>query len=72
MNTTLVFSLGTLKMTLKPTLSLGPGRPPLLGLLRQPGRHADDGRGEEEPGGEVEGVLLVPGVVHQPPSYWGT
>ena len=66
MNTTLVFSLGTL------TLSLGSVLPPLLGLLRQPGRHADDGRGEEEPGGEVEGVLLVPGVVHQPPSYRGT
>ena len=40
--------------------------PLLLGLLGHPGGHADDGRGEEEGGGQVEGGVLTTRVVHQP------
>ena len=44
--------------------------PPLLqDLLSQPGGHTDDGGGGEEGGRQVEGVVLVAGLVHQPPSY---
>ena len=40
--------------------------PLLLCLLGHPGGHADDGRGEEEGGGQVEGGVLTTRVVHQP------
>ena len=50
-----------------PALSSASRRPPLGdGLLREPGGHADDGGAEEERGGEIEGVVLVTRLVHQP------
>ena len=55
-----------------PPSSLGSVSPSLLGFLSYPGQHADHCRGEQQRCGQIEGVLLSPGVVNQPARNRGT
>ena len=62
-----------LLIAVHPALSTASRCPPLDdGLLREPGGDADDGGAEEERGGEIEGVVLVTRLVHQPARDRGT
>ena len=62
-----------LLIAVHPALSNASRCPPLDdGLLREPGGDADDGGAEEERGGEIEGVVLVTRLVHQPARDRGT
>jgi len=54
------------QVSLQQRSPLGSVSSPLLGLLSYPGKHADHGRGEQQRRGQIERVLLSPGVVYQP------